>query len=646
MPDTAMAKALRAHEKYLTEIGAWLQWLGRGNRAEKALLLEIIRATIERRKPGGVWAEAGDIPDSSALESKVRDSLFEKQVRFSRRKIEARAKELIKVLESPGFLGELVELYKKDETTGQDMADVAVQYQACLIEGLAYSEAGRTYLDTTCLEALQSSQDGSTTTAEGKPVPAFHLHWLEAYPGNFLDEAAATADEAVAIAGGAASAYAKLFCDLLPHFLKKEVLVVEVTVQTIIRTSSIFISKFYGKDILDDIAEVSAFAEITTVEQFTILVTKVESKIPTILGKLKTAGKWLERATFLLNAFVILKNLYNDPTDVLNFYNASKLAAYTLSGLTQWRTALWEKANPDFSKAVLKTTCVTALKRVLAVTSAMDAMLSVKNAIFAVELEDHSVTAGHVLEAAGAVATLIATTLLTGGIALIVGAAAAFLTVGGTLLVVLTKDPPLKFWFDYNFFGKEWAGAEGSACKMQVLRWNDKLGMLVHDISHQLTVYLTMFYPLRLSVTKMPVDAVSVEIKPVLLERPSDSQQSIDPPNWQVTVKALNEKGKPIEQHKVPIGEKVPSDKPPGWLWGCNSSQVEEDKKIRLVWKCEINTSLPELEGIHYIEVDVDLGKDPAHQAEMFREMASERSELKEHFPSVLRECKSKSEWN
>ncbi len=493
-----LADALGAHFRLVDALEEWYEWLGdeeeRNNphefvthkmtNADKVVLHKLISDTIKRRQPNGAWKNIDEdiIPTADELWDMLdtnRFYSFKAKVDVLRGRIEDRALELIKIVDSDQFLVEFEQLPYDDQ----------LEYMAELIDGLPLTEVGMTYL-------VQVFGKPDTS-----PLPVFHPTRLIAPVGNFFSDN-------FPIMSQAGRVYVTAWLQLAPPLMAQKTAaefaeLVRVVVgryydpaQTFVVTgtdldellkrirdfeahnNSIYIRELYGARVAASLGILIEFVNV-------YLVFDTLRKNPN------------ERNTFgLMQALASAASALDSAQKVLNLHSAFKLSRGATIGLNL-------------------------------VGGLYDVIINAVDGYEAWRTNDLSVAVGHGLQAVGlatAAGVAIAGAISAGEAGAMGGpylaAGAAVLTFCGILLVQLTQDAPIERWFENNYFGINNNNLLVPEAVGDVrFRWKENDGS--QNLARQISEFISMLYPLRLKLLTS-TSHLTFQIEPTLAYHESE----------------------------------------------------------------------------------------------------------------------------
>lgn len=479
-----IADALAAHHYYLDQIIHWYDWLEDKKEPENALcliLFKLINETIKRRDPGGAWfnVEEKYIPTSADLKESLDSDKyngFKQQIETLRIPIEEAALALVSILQSDKFLAEMDKL----------PYDEQLLYASKLADHLAVSNVGLFYLRSCINAPLQS------------PMPLF-------LPDRLLKKEGSFSSSDFPIMRRASRVYAEVFIKLAPALIS------DANYTKFSDAALDFIAKYFPDDVLNALT--------------------LEEKISDIKQYLKNNPLYLERygqpvaATIfvffeIVNVYLAFRKVQDDPSirGTLGFLRAIASLTSALSSA--------QKVFQRFQILSLSNSQVIGLN---VITGIYDVIIGMVDSHNAWRTGDISVAAGNVLQGVGlASAAAISTwSALTAAEVLAPSAglnplAGSLLTLGaflttftGTFIIVYTKDSPFERWIKNNYFGEHWndvAPDEGPQDVLFGFKYVDGHPNLARQISE----YLSMFYPVKLSATRGASHSVMVSLQPEL----------------------------------------------------------------------------------------------------------------------------------
>lgn len=500
-------EAMRAHGRYVEKLNLWYDWLGNeadATNAQKLMLFQLIEGTIARRKQGGEWADVDPdvVPTAEALQGMLhptRYPRFKAEVEKLRRPVEEAFLELATILKSDDFLLELNELNWHEQLV----------YVNLLADKVASCNTGVLFLRQ-CVGA-----------EPGPLLPAFHPDRLFRQPGSFLGTHNA-------IMGRASSVFAEVFLKVAPAML------VDKDYNNFAFAALDLFHKYFPEDVLDAL--------------------EFEDKVDDVRIFLKKHPEHLERfgkpvvasigiVMELIGVYFAVDALRKDPS-VRNSFGLLRAVASLTSSLAAAQAVL------KLPKGFAVHDRVPGLNIAIAVYDLVIAAVDTHNSW---RTNDLSVAAGHALQGVGlagaaAISTLAATTAAssTAPTIAINPVAGAVLTLGalvvafgGTFLIIYTQDPPIERWFENNYFGKNWASVVADESPGEIMfRWKRLDG--TPDIPRMVSEYLSMFFPLKVTATKLDGGFVNVDVVPalgyheshVLVKRVKDDGYFADPPRY------------------------------------------------------------------------------------------------------------------
>jgi hypothetical protein len=461
-----IAQALTAHHTYLEAIDRWQNWLERDDNANTVILHTLISNMIRWRSPGGQLADA-NILSSAEMEDcldKAKYDKFRTEVKSRRDPIEQRCLKLIEIMQSVEFLRELDAL----------PFDEQVIYAEKLAAGFSYCTVGLTF------------QVMSIKAGPQSPLPFFSVERFLGQPGDFDSQKFPVMYRS---AGP------------LTHYLIEisKALVVDENYElykTVVRQ---FLEKWFPPEFFNDVQDTGLLLE---------KVRNIHKANPTIFEDIAPRVGARLMIFVEIAQIVVSARLLRDNPNQRNAYDF-------LSSLADARLALAE------AQKILKISDVlaTGAKRMVflyAITGVYDVVTNLLDASKAWNTGDLSVAVGHSMQAVGlGAATAISVTAALGQIGAIgsVGTLAGpggvllvlgflLVTVGGTLVVYVTRDAPIEQWFKRNYFGKYWAGVEPDPDPDDItFRWRPFGGK--PNITRQISDFLSMLFPIGLTVERV-----------------------------------------------------------------------------------------------------------------------------------------------
>jgi hypothetical protein len=499
-----IAEALAAHGRYVERLDRWYEWLGDetdASNAQKLMLYKLIESTIARREPGGEWANQDEdlIPAAADLRDmldQAKYTRFRSQLEKLRSPVERAGLELVTLLQSTEFLTEL-DLLPWDEQ---------LVYVSRLADQLASSNVGFLYL-------RQAVGAGPTT-----PLPVFHPDRLFRKPGDFLETHNA-------IMGRAASVFAEVFLKVAPAIL------VNADYNAFAFATLDLVNKYFPEDVLDALTFEDKIDDVRIFMQ----------QNPTYLERYgKPAAAAIGTIMELVGVYFALDALRKDPS-IRNSFGLLRAVASLTSTLATTQAILKLPQGFAVHNRIAGINVIVAVYD-LAI-AAIDTHASWKT-------NDLSVAAGHALQgvglagaaaistwaamsAAGTVAPSAALNPVAGAL-LTLGA--LVVTFGGTFLIMYTQDPPVERWFENNYFGSNWDSVDADVSPLEIMfRWKRPDG--TPDIPRQVSEYLSMFFPMKVTATENDNGSVNVDVFPslgyheshVLVKRVKDDGMFSDP---------------------------------------------------------------------------------------------------------------------
>ncbi|GAA3344722.1 hypothetical protein GCM10020358_49090 [Amorphoplanes nipponensis] len=509
----ALSRSLTAHTAYAEAQAAWLAWLTAGHEpsnAEQLTLYQVIRQTVERRRPSGAWADMDDriIPPADVLENVLdRDKYdaFGTQIETLRRRVEETGRALCELLGS-NDLAEELDAYSYE---------AQLDYLATLLDQLPASNVGMLFIR----KSIHLDQS---------PLPAVHPDRITRKPIKFL-----TSD--LPGVRRAAKLWIHAAMKMLPALVKD---------QKPDKLTGLLVD-FIGRYFPDDLPAAQDFEQ-------RFANAKAYLRDHPDLWKsrfdLELAGR-INMFFEVVNVVVAVRKTADRPsfTTVLGLVKSiTGLGSAALS--TKWERATTFVAT-DLGKAVK-----CGLAETNAVLDVITAAVEIYASAESYENGDLSVAAGHALQGVG---------LATGAVIAGVDAAATFLAADavlafipglqvialgalvavfvGALLVAYTEDTKFESWLQNSWFGNRWENVDAEAGPEDVW-FRAKRVDGTPDIGRQLSTYLATLYPPHLTarIGEHTPLLVGVECKPVLayassevdLWRLADTSGPLEPAHW------------------------------------------------------------------------------------------------------------------
>ncbi|HSH59193.1 MAG TPA: hypothetical protein VK988_06025 [Acidimicrobiales bacterium] len=499
-----LAEALHAQTYYFEALDDWNEWLtdpARPTNASKLVLWQLIEDTIEkRRKPGGAWADADELPSAETLKALLGETYqdFRLEVKALRDPIEATAHGLITILDSVELRAELDGLPHADQ----------VRYINTFLHQLSSSNVGMLYLRrSVCI------------SAQPPLLPIFHPS--RAFTDVFLEDVVPNARRTSRL-------ITQIFFKLLPA-------------ATADREILHRLSRPYLTMVLDPNIFTTQTIDIR------LLVKERDKALKAQWDAYK--AKWGTRAALVTSVFevatavIAFQDIRDDPSPKNNLRFGRALVGVA---------AAVESAQREIY-AHAEDLLAPATRRLIAFNSmivVLDIVIAARDGWDAWETGDVSVAAGNALQGVGSVAGTVASsalalklvpTLYVPVLNKVVVASFAVALVG-TAVITFTADPPMETWFECNYFGSNWDGVDGDETPL-----DPRFGFLDDwidepNLERQISEYLSMLYPIGLTVERYEgqAGAIKVTLRPslayheseVVVARIDDRGWGSDPPRF------------------------------------------------------------------------------------------------------------------
>jgi hypothetical protein len=473
-----VADALGLRQAYAEAVDAWYVWLETGkdpSNGEQLLLWRLIDLTLTRRGKDGAWENLDDkiVPTVQVLNNVIDQAkyhAFESVVTSQRQAMENAALALVTLLDTAEL-----------RTEFNGLPDVQRwEYAAQLADGLAGSNVGML-----CLR--------KSVTADASPLPVIH-------PDQFT-KSTLSWQTASSLARRAARAYAHAVLKVLPALLADEQ-------STAFRAlGQDFVDRFFPEGV---VTGPSLEEKVSQAEEW------LKSNQPWWASESLASG--VQAGFDVLNLGLAVFALASAPSTA-NLAAVARAASSLVSSASSWaKVAFGEESLLVISKS---TSAVLAdLNLVYDVWMGARALYASSEAA---RTGDYSVAVGQAMQGVGlaTAAGVAAYTATIAGAALIPGLqllalGALLLILAGIVIATYTVDSPFEQWLQNCWFGSNWASVtadEGPGTPMYRSRRVDG----TPDIARQVSFWLSVFYPIRLKVTKgsNPTD-VNLACEPTL----------------------------------------------------------------------------------------------------------------------------------
>ncbi|MFI7545693.1 hypothetical protein [Actinoplanes sp. NPDC049599] len=471
---SGLSRAIAAHKEYAAALDDWHTWLAAGDNpsnAEQLTLYKLIQETIARRRDGGAWATMDKkvIPEPAALDRVLdRDKYdaFGATVMTRRLKVEKSAKELCDQLDSDDLIAEL-------EASSYE---AQLAYLAELTDQLSASNVGMLFMRR-------------SVNLDQSPLPVVHPDRITRDPINFLITDTPAARRAAKI-------YIHASLKMLPALVKDK------NPDKLTALLVDFIGRYFPED---------KVAAATLEEKFNKARAWLVDNPDVWKDKFDKHGRaagWIQVFFEVADCAVKAKKI-SDHVDARSIVAMIKAIVGTGSAIL---ASPWERAQ-NFVTTDVGKRMKYGLSLLNAVMDVITACIAVYDAKEAYEDGDLSVAAGQAMQgvglaAAGVIAGVDTVASLTGSVALgalvpglqVIALAAVVAVLAGALLVAYTQDSPFESWLQNCWFGDRWDDVEPGAGPDKAW-FKAKRVDGTPDIGRQVSTYLSVLFPLRLTAT-------------------------------------------------------------------------------------------------------------------------------------------------